>query len=83
MRNFNSRSLADVKAAHLAATAYYTYSASIVDIEIDITTSLGAIVTDLSYITTGSTYLPFSSPLTESNEATISSIALREKRSNT
>lgn len=82
MRNFNSRSLADVKAAHLANAVYYTYP-SIVDIEIDITTSLGAIVTALSYITTGSTYLPFSSPLTESNEATISSIALREKRSNT
>ena len=81
-RNFIARTLSATKESY---SSYYgsVFSPSIVDIEIDITSGLGAIVTDLSYIAVGHTLIPFSAPFTEANEATIYSIALRQKRSNT
>lgn len=89
IRNIIERTLAFVKAGYEAADTnpyYYrnVYSDSIVDFEIDITSSVGALVTSLTYIAVNHSYLPFASQfLTESNEAAIQSIFLLEKRSNT
>ena len=81
-RNFIARTLSATKESY---DSFYgsAFSTSIVDIEIDITSGLGAIVTDLSYIAVGHSLIPFSAPFTEANEVTIYSISLREKRSNT
>lgn len=76
IRNIVARSLASIKAAHDSMTGY-TYSTTVVDLEIDITTSSGAIISGMDYIAVGHTYIPFSAPLTESNEAGIASISLR------
>ena len=76
IRNIIERSLASIKAAHADAIYTFTYTNQC-DFDIEISTSSGAIIDSLTYITPGHPYLPFSEPLIESNEAPIQSISLK------